>query len=68
VFYEETTYGFSYGAATIERCCSDEKRGWVALMLKTPKGQYNINVTKTGKVRIFNQGKELKAIEEIKGA
>ena len=35
--YEETTYGFNWGAAEITRCFSDTKKGWVTLLLKTPK-------------------------------
>lgn len=55
--YQETQYGFEYGAAKIERLHSDEKTGAVVLGVKTPKGQYwQIYVTKTGKVRVFAPG------------
>jgi hypothetical protein len=61
---EITQYGFTFGPATIERCCSDDKRGMVVLLLKTPKRKnqcIQIYVTKTGKVRIYNEdGKEWK--------
>jgi hypothetical protein len=50
--YEETPYGFNWGAAEIERCFSDKKKGWVMLTLKTKKGEMQIYVTKTGKVKI----------------
>jgi hypothetical protein len=52
--YKETKYGFEYGSATVERVCSDDKKGWVALSLKTPKKEFTVYVTKTGKVRIFD--------------
>ena len=55
---EITQYGFTYGPATVERACSDEKTGWVMMMLKTPKHPDGIQlyVTKTGKVRITGKG------------
>ena len=58
--YKETKYGFEYGAATIERCCSDEKKGWVVLMITTKKHYPGIQVyvTKTGKVRIADEAGE----------
>lgn len=56
----ETKYGFEFGAADISRACSDDKRGWVMLVLKTPRCKINggmqIYVTRTGKVRIFHGG------------
>lgn len=56
--YKETEYGFEWGAATIERFFSDEKKGWVTLGLKTKKYPEGIQIyiTKTGKVRIFSKG------------
>ena len=60
--YEETQFGFNYGAAEIVRIHSDDSKGWVILQLKTPKKRLQIYVTKTGKVRIFdelNNGKEI---------
>lgn len=27
-----TQYGFEYGAATVERLCSDDVKGWIALV------------------------------------
>ena len=55
---EITQYGFTYGPATIQRTCSDEKAGWVLMILKTARHPDGIQlyVTKTGKVRVF--GKE----------
>lgn len=62
VQYSETIYGFTYGAAELVRIHSDDSKGWVILQLKTPKKQLQIYVTKTGKVRIFdelNDGREV---------
>jgi hypothetical protein len=59
--YAETKYGFQWGAADVSRCFSDDKKGWVTLLLKTPKHKNGIQiyVTKTGKVRVHgNDGKE----------
>jgi len=58
--YRETKYGFDYGAAKVTRMLSDEKRGWIALGIETPKHKIPIQiyVTKTGKVRIFSEGEE----------
>lgn len=56
--YKETKYGFEYGAARIERAVSDDKRGWVVLDLETPKRKLSIYITKTGKVRIFDNDKK----------
>ncbi len=61
--YEETQYGFIYGGATVERLCSDAKKGWVVLGIATkkyPKWQLQIYVTKTGKVRIWGPDGECK--------
>jgi hypothetical protein len=49
-------FGFTWGPITIERACSDEKKGWRLLIVKTarhPNG-LQIYVTKTGKVRVFD--------------
>ena len=60
--YAETKYGFQWGAADISRCFSDKKRGWVTLLLATPKHRdgngLQIYVTKTGKVRIHDRNGE----------
>ena len=39
----------------MERVCSDEKKGWVCLSIKSPKSHTSVYVTKTGKVRLYNQ-------------
>ncbi len=54
MIYIETTYGFIYGSANVERRMSDEKKGWVVIGIKTPKADIQVYVTKTGKVRIYN--------------
>jgi hypothetical protein len=58
--YKETRYGFEYGAAKVNRVFSDEKKGWVALEIKTPKHKHGLQIyiTKTGKVRIHSDGGE----------
>lgn len=59
MIFKELKYGFKYGDATIERHISDEKKGWVVLGLETSKRKLQIYVTKTGKVRIYDEdGKE----------
>jgi hypothetical protein len=57
--YDETKFGFLYGAADITRVHADEKTGKVFLELNTLKGSWQIHVTKTGKVRIFGNSGEL---------
>ena len=58
IHYQETKYGFDYGAAKITRLFSDEKKKWITLGLETPKHEghnaIQIYVTKTGKVRIHD--------------
>jgi len=53
--FSNDQYGFTYGAAKVERLCSDERKGWVVLSIKTPKTSghgIETYVTKTGKIRI----------------
>lgn len=54
-----TEHGIQFGAALVECLASDDKRGWVAIGLETPKHKFQIQVTKTGKVRIFTNGFEV---------
>lgn len=63
IHYKETEYGFQYGAAEVTRICSDEKKGWVVLGVKTPKQDIQVYVTKTGKIRIHENGKEWFALK-----
>jgi hypothetical protein len=55
---EITQYCATFGPATVERVCSDDKKGWVVMLLKTAKYPHGLElyVTKSGKVRVF--GKE----------
>ena len=59
---ERTSCGFNYGAAKISAVCSDEKKGWVIVDVTTPKKSFQVYVTKTGKIRVFDNktNKELK--------
>ena len=50
--FKPEDYGFTYGAATITRIHSDDKRGWVVLYITTPKSKFEVYVTKTGKTTI----------------
>lgn len=49
-----TDYGFIFGSAEVTRIASDET-GASIIGLKTPKHEISIRVTKTGKVKIYNQ-------------
>ena len=50
----ETQYGFRFGPALVERWCSDDKRGWVVIGIKTQRFPHGVQVcvTKTGMVRV----------------
>lgn len=48
--HEETTYGFKYGPANVERAASDEKAG-VLLTIKTPRKLLVVRVTPSGLIR-----------------
>jgi len=56
--YEDTQFGFRYGAAEVIRMASCDKRHWVLLGITTPKCKIQIYVTKTGKLRVFNGADE----------
>jgi hypothetical protein len=56
--YKETQYGFEYGDAKIQRTCSDKKKGWVALGIKSSKHKLEVYITKTGKIRVFSRDGE----------
>ena len=61
--YAETRFGFEYGAADVTRCFSDEKKGWVVIMVSTPRHRGNelrVYVTKTGKIRMHTNDGEWK--------
>ena len=67
--YAETAFGFEYGAAIVERACSDKAKGWVVLLVRTPKHPDGLQlyVTKTGKVRVLAVGQEWKPPPNDKG-
>jgi len=56
--FGENDYGFTWGAATIERTASISSSGVVIITLRTPKQELQIYVTKSGKVRIFERSDE----------
>ncbi len=62
--YKETKYGFDYGAASVTRLFSDDKKGWVTIGIETPKhmghNSIQIYITKTGKVRVHTRDGEWK--------
>jgi hypothetical protein len=64
IHYKETAFGFEFGAASVCRCCSDDKKGWVVIEVKTPRGAVDIYVTKTGKVSITKSG-EVKVNDRV---
>lgn len=57
--YEETQYGFIYGPVQIERISSYDKEGCVTIGATTAKSRVQIYVTRTGKVRIWKDGREM---------
>lgn len=54
---ERTEHGLIFGPAEVSAMTSDAKGGWVCLSLNTPKQSLQIYVTRTGKVRVFDQVK-----------
>lgn len=62
---EITQYGFNFGAAKVERICSDEKKQWVVFRIETPKENLQVYVTKTGKV-VIRDAAGNRFIKEIK--
>ena len=59
--YAPTEYGFSWGAASVQRLCCDAKKEWVLIGIKTPRKEIQVYVTRTGKVRVHSPiGREWK--------
>lgn len=56
--YQETQFGFEWGAATVDRVFSDTKTGCVTISIRTPKEDLQIYVTKTGKVRVHGKDRK----------
>ena len=51
---KDNQYGFDWGCAKFQRCCSDDKKGWTVTAIETPKTKLQIYITKTGKIRIHD--------------
>ena len=65
IHYQETTHGFEYGDAKVERIFSSEKKGWVTIGVvstKHPRG-IQIYITKTGKIRVHSDMGEWLPVE-----
>lgn len=60
IHYEELPSGFEFGSMSVTRVTTDDKRGWVVLAVDTPKTAVQVYATKTGRVRLVVNGKELK--------
>jgi len=56
--FKEINCGFEYGAATVQRYFSDEKRGRVTIGIRSAKGEVQIYITKTGKIRVHSDAGE----------
>jgi hypothetical protein len=65
IHFADIPYGFEFGSAKVIRQMSDEKKGWVMMDVKTSRADIQIYVTKTGKVRLFNN-KTQKEYKEVK--
>jgi len=50
-----TEFGFDWGAAEVARLFSDDRKGWVTIGVKTPKGEIQVYVSKTGKIRVHDK-------------
>lgn len=59
ILYQETKYGFDWGACSVQRTVSVDD-GSVIISLDTPKEQVYIRVTRTGLIRIEPIRKHIK--------
>lgn len=59
----ENEYGFTWGPLTLNRICHDERKGWCILNAHSTKHKVQIYCTKTGKIRVFMDGAEMKRQE-----
>ena len=50
--YNETRFGFEWGAARVSRAMCDARQGWVVIDLETPRQILQIFVSRAGRVRI----------------
>ncbi len=58
IHFQNTEFGFNWGAARVIRAFSDKKKEWVTLLIATPQEELQVYVTKTGKVRIHGEAGE----------
>lgn len=49
-----TSFGFDFGAASVDRLARDEAKGVVYIGVTTPKDSIQIRVTKSGKISVSN--------------
>lgn len=52
---ETTEFDFNWGAAEVSRLFSNNAKGWVTVGIKTPKGEIQVYVSKTGKIRVHDK-------------
>jgi hypothetical protein len=57
--FKQLQYGFEWGGMTVCRISSELSKGWVVLQVSSAKTNIEIYCTKTGKIRIYRDGKEL---------
>ena len=57
---EVTNYGFNFGSVEVTRLFSRPEDGYVVIGITTPKGSLQVYASRTGKIRIFKAGKEMK--------
>lgn len=62
--FEETAYGFKWGAADVCRIASVDKRGWVVIGVTTPRHRLELYVTKTGMIRVSVDGERMVMMTE----
>lgn len=56
--FQNTKFGFEWGAAKVQRLCDDDKKGWVIIEVVSPKNELQIYITKTGKIRVLDKNGE----------
>jgi hypothetical protein len=52
-------YGFAWGPVSVTRFASYAEKGWVIVDLSSKKTNVQVYVTKTGKMRVYYDGKEI---------
>ena len=65
--FENQQYGFRWGAATVTRLFSEKRHGWIIIEIRTPKCDWQVYVTRTGKVRVFARDGELSLTPKSRG-